>query len=155
MSIHDILRFTPRSRHPRGVRFPGVALTLVSLFAAAVFTGCAPREAIVESEPGRGAAHAPAPAGDEDVQATLRSDLRMLAGAQEEFRADNGYYAARRSDLGFSASAGVRVDVIQGDRNGWSAVAASTATDDECAMYAGDVRSPRGYVTAPGSAMCR
>lgn len=151
MSIHDILRSTPLSRHPRSARFQGG--TLVALFAVAAFTGCAPREAVVESEPGRGAA--PAPAGDEDVQATLRADLRMLADAQEEFEADNGYYAARTSDLGFTASAGVRLDIIQGDRNGWSAVAASTATDDECGMYAGDIRSPRGYLTSPGRAMCR
>lgn len=153
MSIHDILRSTPRSRHPRGVRFPGVAGAVVALVALAALTGCAPREAIVESEPGRGAA--PAPAGDEDVQATLRSDLRMLAAAQQEFMTDNGYYAARAADLRFTASSGVRVSIIQGDRNGWSAVAASTATDDECGMYAGDVRSPRGYLTAPDRAMCR
>lgn len=153
MSIHDILRSTPRSRHPRVPRFPGTALTLVALVAASVLTGCAPREATVESDPGR--AGAPAPAGDEEVQATLRSDLRMLAGAQEEFMADNGYYAARTSDLGVTASAGVRLDIIQGDRNGWSAIAASTVTDDECAMYAGDVRSPRTYLTSPNSAMCR
>lgn len=151
MSIHDILRASPRSRHPHGVRFPGVAL--VALVAVAAFSGCAPREATVESEPGRGAV--PAPAGDEEVQATLRADLRMLGDAQDEFRADNGFYAARTSDLGFTASAGVRLDIIQGDRNGWSAIAASTATDYECGMYAGDVRSPRGYLTSPGRAMCR
>lgn len=151
MSIHDILRCTPRSRHPRGVRAPRIAV--VALVAVAALTGCAQREAIVESEPGRGAA--PAPAGDEEVQTTLRSDLRMLADAQEEFRAENGYYAARASDLGFTASAGVRLSIIQGDRNGWSAVAASTATDDECGMYTGNIRSPRGYLTSPGTAMCR
>lgn len=152
MSIHDILRSAPRFRHPRaGVRAPRIVV--LGLVAVAAVTGCAPREAIVESEPGRGAA--PAPAGDEEVQATLRADLRMLADAQEDFRADTGYYAARTSDLGFTASTGVRLSIIQGDRNGWSAVAASTTTDDECAMYAGDIRSPRGYLTSPGTAMCR
>lgn len=153
MSIHDILRASPQSRHPRGVRFPVAALALVALVAVAAFSGCAPREAVVESEPGRGAA--PAPPGDEQVQNTLRADLRMLAGAQEEFMDDNGYYAARTPDLGFTASAGVRLSIIQGDRNGWSAVAASNATDDECGMYVGDIRSPRGYLTSPGTAMCR
>jgi len=132
---------------------PGVALSLMTFAAVAALAGCAPREAIVESEPGRGAA--PAPAGDEQVQATLRSDLRVLAGAQEEFMSENGYYAARSSDLGFTASSGVRLSIIQGDRNGWSAVAASTATDDECGMYVGDIRSPRGYLTSPGQIACR
>lgn len=152
MSIHDILRSRPRSRHPRGGRFPG-APVLVVLVAVAALTGCAPREAIVESEPGRGAA--PAPAGDEQVQTTLRSELRRLAGAQDQFMDDNGHYAARTSDVGFTASSGVRLSIIQGDRNGWSAVAASTATDDECGMYVGDIRSPRSYLTSPGTAMCR
>jgi len=147
MSIHDILRSAPRSRHVRAARLP-----LVALAAVAVCAGCAPREAIVESEPGRAA---PTPSGGEAVLTTLQSDLRMLAGAQEEFMSDNGYYAGRTSDLGFAASPGVRLNIIQGDRNGWSAVAASTSTDDECAMYAGDIRSPRGYLTGPGRVMCR
>lgn len=144
MSIQHILRSAPRTRHQ---------WALVTVVAIAALTGCAPRQAIVESEPGRGGA--PAPSGGETVLTVLRSDLRMLAGAQEEYRTDNGYYAARATDLGFTASPGVRVSIIQGDRSGWSAVAASTSTDDECAMYAGDVRSPRGYLTSPGQAMCR
>lgn len=157
MSIHDILRSAPRSRHAgpgaRVARLRSAArLPLVALSAAAVLAGCAPRQAVVESEPGR---RAPAPSGGEEVLSTLRSDLRMLAGAQEEYMADSGYYAPRTSDLGVTASSGVRLSIIQGDRNGWSAVAASTSTDDECAMYQGDVRSPRGYLTAPGRVMCR
>ena len=141
MSIQHILRAKPPTRH-----------VCVLVAAVLVLAGCAPRQAIVESEPGRGT---PTTSGGEDVPTTLRSDLRLLAGAQEEYLADNGYYAARATDLGFTASPGVRVSIIQGDRNGWSAVAASTSTDDECAMYAGDVRSPRGYLTSPGQAMCR
>jgi hypothetical protein len=100
----------------------------------------------VESEPGRST---PAAAGE----ATLRSDLLRLASAQEDYEADNGYYAARATDLGFTASSGVRVDIIQGDRNGWSAVAASG--DAECGMYEGSIRSPRGYLTEAGTVMCR
>jgi len=140
MSIQHILRSAPPTRH------------VVVLAAVLALAGCAPRQAIVESEPGRGT---PTTTGGEDVLTALRSDLRMLAGAQEEYMADNGFYAARATDLGFTASPGVRVSIIQGDRNGWSAVAASTSTDDECAMYAGDIRSPRAYLTSPGQAMCR
>lgn len=141
MSIQHILHAKPPTRH--------VCVLVAAVLALA---GCAPRQAIVESEPGPGT---PTTSGGEDVLTALRSDLRLLAGAQEEYLADNGYYAARATDLGFTASPGVRVSIIQGDRNGWSAVAASTSTDDECAMYAGDVRSPRGYLTSPGQAMCR
>lgn len=131
MSIRNILTFP---------------LTVGVLVVAAA---CAPRQAVVESEPGRAT---PEPA-DEQVLATLRSDLRMLAGEQEEFAAENGYYAARLVDLGFTPSSGVRLSIIQGDRNGWSATAASG--DAECAMYAGDVRSPRGYLTEQGRVACR
>jgi hypothetical protein len=122
---------------------PGLALLLGSLVA---LSACAPRQAIVESEPGRGT---PTAAGE----ATLRSDLLRLASAQEDYETANGYYAARATDLGFTASAGVRIDVIQGDRNGWSAVASSG--DAECGMYEGDIRSPRGYLTEAGTVMCR
>jgi hypothetical protein len=147
MTIHDILRSAPRSRHARAARLSPVALLVVAALA-----GCAPRQAVVESEPGRAG---PAPSGGEDLLATLRSDLRMVAAAQEEFRADNGYYAARTADLGVQASPGVRLDVIQGDRNGWSAIAASASGDAECAVYEGDIRSPRGYLTETGRVMCR
>jgi hypothetical protein len=34
-------------------------------------------------------------------------------------------------------------------------VASSTTTDDECGMYQGDIRSPRGYLTSPGAVACR
>lgn len=144
---------TRQTLHPAGhrwtVRIP--RLPLVVLLAAATVAACAPRQAIVESETNPGAPTA----GDTDVQTTLRADLRDLADAQEAFRAERGYYAARTSDLSFTASSGVRVDVIQGDRAGWSAVASSTASDAECGMYQGDVRSPRGYLTESGVIDCR
>lgn len=139
MSIRHILRRIPHGRH-------AVVLAAGVLVAAA---GCAPRQAVVESEPGRAAPSA----SDEETLATLRSDLRMLAGEQEEYAGENGYYAARLSDLGFTASPGVRISIIQGDRSGWSATASSG--DAECATYAGDVRSPRAYLTEPGRIACR
>lgn len=123
---------------------------LLALFALAATAGCAPRQAIVESEPGRGGAAAPV---DQDVLASLQSDLRELADAQEAFRADNGYYAARVATLDWAASAGVRVDIIQGDRNGWSAVA--SAGEAECGIFHGEVRAPRSYLTDAGQVACR
>ncbi len=124
---------------------------LTACLAVAALAACAPRQAIVESEPNPGAPTA----GAADVETTLRADLRNLADAQEEFRAERGYYAGRANDLAFTASPGVRVDVIQGDRAGWSAVASSAASDAECAMYQGEVRSPRGYLTESGVIDCR
>lgn len=149
VSIRHIVH---RARPPRHDRRPGTALAAVApSFAAALgalvaLASCAPRQAIVESEPG---GRAPAAAGE----ATLRSDLLRLASAQEDYEADNGRYATHAADLGFTASTGVRVDIIQGDRNGWSAVASSG--EAECAMYEGGIRSPRGYLTEAATVMCR
>lgn len=145
MSIRHILSRPPRRRQVGR----GTAVALAALGALAASAACAPRQAIVESEPGRAA---PAPASQETL-ATLRSDLGSLAAAQEAYEADHGHYAARTADLGFTASSGVRVSIIQGDRNGWSATA--TSGDAECAVYVGDVRSPRGYLTRPGEIACR
>lgn len=141
---HIVHRFEP-SRHGR---HPDPAAPLLAVAAGTVmaFAACTPRQAIVESEPGRAAPTAA-------VEATLRSDLLQLASAQEDYEADNGFYATRAADLGFSASSGVRVDIIQGDRNGWSAVASSG--EAECGMYEGGIRSPRGYLTEAGTVMCR
>ena len=145
MSIRQTLHSTTRRRPARAT-----GQSLIALLALGVLAGCAPRQAIVESEPNPGA-----PTASGDVLTTLRADLRDLADAQEEFRAAHGYYAARTSDLAFTASPGVRVDVIQGDRSGWSAVASRTSSDAECGMYQGGVRSPRGYLTESGVIGCR
>ena len=145
MSTRQTLHSTARRRPARGAGF-----SLTALLALGVLAACAPRQAIVESEPNPGA-----PTASGDVLTTLRADLRDLADAQESYRAARGYYAARTSDLAFTASPGVRVDVIQGDRSGWSAVASSTTGDAECGMYQGDVRSPRGYLTESGLIGCR
>lgn len=146
VSIRHIVHRRHPSRHGRAPRRAVAPVLAVLLGSLVVLPACAPRQAIVESEPGRGT---PTAAGE----ATLRSDLLRLASAQEDYEADNGYYAARVTDLGFTASSGARVDIIQGDRDGWSAVAASG--DAECGMYEGGIRSPRGYLTEAGTVMCR
>lgn len=143
MSIPDILRNVRRFGHASRAGAPG-ALVLGAFLA---LSACAPRQAVVESEPGR-----PGPAASVG-EAALGADLERLAAAQAEYEEERGYYAARTSALDFTASSGVRVDVIQGDRGGWSAVASSGG--DECALYVGDVRSPRAYVTRAGVVECR
>ncbi|MFW6039550.1 MAG: hypothetical protein ACOC9N_00565 [Gemmatimonadota bacterium] len=148
MAIRDSLH--PEFHDGRSVGGTLQAGLLAACIGVVTLAACAPRQAIVESEPNSGA-----PTADGDLLTTLRADLRELADAQESFRTERGYYAARTSDLVFAASPGVRVDVIQGDRAGWSAVASSTASDAECGMYQGNVRSPRGYLTESGAIDCR
>ena len=147
VSILHIVHPGRSPRHARGARARRRVRALVAVVTAvALPTACAPRQAIIESEPGRGGQIA---AGQE----ALRADLSRLASAQEEYEADNGFYAARTADLGFTASSGVRVDIIQGDRNGWSAVASSG--EQECGLYEGDIRAPRSYLTDSGQVACR
>ena len=118
----------------------------LALGLVALGLGCGPRQAIVTSEPNPAAR---AGVGNE----ALTADLQRLREAQAEYRRDNGYYASSSSGLGFSSASGVRIDIIQGDRAGWSATA--TSGDFECALYEGEVRSPRGYLTEAGRIGCR
>jgi hypothetical protein len=112
-------------------------------FLGAAAAGCA-RQAVVVSEPGVGTAQA---------EATLRADLERLAEAQNGYYGGNGRYADALSELGLTPAIGVRIDVIQGDRDGFSAI--GRAGDAECAVYLGDVRSPRSYLTRPDVVQCR
>ncbi|MFQ5890641.1 MAG: hypothetical protein ACE5JR_11395 [Gemmatimonadota bacterium] len=123
----------------------GVEVWLLIAVAAAT-AGCA-RQAVVASEPGNpGAVRA-------SVDASLRADLARLAEAQRSYREREGRYADNLAALGFSPTAGVTVSILQGDRNGFSAIANSG--DFECAVYSGSIRSPRSYVTSPDAIACR
>ncbi len=123
-------------------------LLLVALVGVA---GCASsREVVVGTDPGASGATA----GDEGVgSARIQSELARLMTAQGAFFDENGYYASDLGTLDFQAAPGVRVDLIQGDRDGFSAIARSG--DVECAVYSGDVRPPRGYLAAPDRSACR
>jgi hypothetical protein len=123
-------------------------LTLTATIAAAVvIVGCS-RNVVVGSEPSSGGTGSPA-----NVDAQLQTVLSSFAKAQSEYFGAEGRYAQTVSDLGFDVPADVRVDVIQGDRNGFSAIA--SRADAECGVYGGDARSPRGYLSGPDTPGCR
>lgn len=108
-----------------------------------LLTGCA-RQAVVGS-PGTPRADA--------SEATLRSDLDDLHAAQVSFYGANGSYTNQLGELEFWPSPGVEVSIVQGDRRGYSAIAATG--DSECAVFGGGARPPRSYVTQPGLVGCR
>ena len=116
--------------------------------------GCASsREVVVGTAPGgAGGAKAP-PTGAAVSTASLESELSRLIVAQKAYYEENGYYSGDLGSLGFTAGSGVRIDVLQGDSDGFSAIARSG--DVECAVYSGDVRAPRGYVSIPDRPACR
>lgn len=111
--------------------------------AVVLLAGCS-RQAVVGS-PGAPAAQV--------SEATLRSDLGALQQAEERFRSAHDRYTNRLDELEYSPSPGVELSLVQGDRRGYSAIAAGGGF--ECAVYGGDARSPRSYVTRPGLVGCR
>lgn len=124
------------------------ALWVTVMLAAAALgagTGCAPRQVVVESE-------SPVTGGQASVE-RLRSELQRLASAQSDYYRVNGRYADALGPLAFEPASGVRVDIVQGDRSGFSATA--TAGTAECAIYSGAVRAPRSYLTSPDVVACR
>jgi hypothetical protein len=72
----------------------------------------------------------PGTPGADASEATLRSDLEALDEAEQRFNAANGRYT-----------------------NQHSAIAATG--DSECAVFGGEARPPRSYVTQPGLVGCR
>jgi hypothetical protein len=131
-------------------RMTVLAATLMALGAL----GCASsREVVVGTDPGGTGGAAVSPAGAAVSTASLESELSRLIVAQKAYYEENGYYSGDLGSLGFTAGSGVRIDVLQGDGDGFSAIARSG--DAECAVFSGDVRAPRGYVSIPDRPACR
>jgi hypothetical protein len=107
--IHETVKAHPVDRFCRIV-FGGL------LFGGLALAGCA-RQAVVGS---------PGTPGADASEATLRSEQR--------FNAANGRYTNQLGELEFSPSPGVEVSLVQGDRRGYSAIA---ATGDSAAGVGG------------------
>lgn len=135
------------------------ATRLTTLIAAGVVavgvSACASsREVVVGTDPGgSGTSGATQPTGGAVPTASLESELYRLVTAQKAYFEANDYYAADLGSLDFTPGSGVRIDLIQGDSDGFSAIAKSG--DEECAVYVGDIRSPRGYVSSQEVPACR
>ena len=70
--------------------------------------------------------------------ATLKSDLRNLATAQEAYYYDNGTYTGDLNLLNVSPSTGVTMAVPEATAAGWSATATHTqSTPTTCAVFFG------------------
>ena len=100
----------------------------------------------------RQAVVADSPTAQATGTALLTSDLNRLNVQQAEYMTANGLYAGGIADLEFTPSDGISVSVIQGDDRGYSAIASDGK--NECAIYVGEVRSPRGYVSGPNVVFC-
>ena len=87
--------------------------------------------------------------------ASLRSDLRNLATAEESYYYDNGTYTASISAMNLSLTSGVAVTFGVANGVGWSAVVTHPlAYPIQCAMFMGSV-PPMPPATTEGLLVCQ
>lgn len=88
--------------------------------------------------------------------ATMKSDLKNLAGAQEAYYYDNGVYyngAVPNAGFPFSPSRGVTVTILNATIAGWSATSAYAGIANTCAIFVGGA-APPPPATLEGSPAC-
>lgn len=114
----------PRKRH---------GFTLIELLVVVVIIGILAAIAIPKFQSTKGKANA----------ATLKSDLRNLATAQEAYFYDYTAYTPNLALLRFRPSSGVTVTVLQADASGWAAEATHPlALPVICAIFIGGATPP-------------
>ena len=74
--------------------------------------------------------------------ASMRSDLRNLATAQEGYLADYVTYTGTLSNLNFMESPGNTVTITTATAAGWSATAKNNATTETCGIFVGSATPP-------------
>jgi general secretion pathway protein G len=93
---------------------------------------------------------------DRSFVATMRSDLRNLALAQESYFYDSDIYSSDLStleDRGFGVAAGVSLTMNEATVIGWSATASHANTAVRCYVYVG-LAAPVGSATREGEISC-
>ncbi len=134
--------------------------TLIELLVVVVIIGILAAIAIPKAANMKGKA----------VLASMKSDLRNLASAQEGFFFDNGDYAGSTNILlqvngtggagsvQFRATTGNVLTLTYGGNNGWSATVTNPAlvtVPATCGIYMGPAAySPNPAVTVEGAPMC-
>jgi prepilin-type N-terminal cleavage/methylation domain-containing protein len=88
--------------------------------------------------------------------ATMKSDLRNLATAQESYQYENGAYysgAIPSAVLNFYPSSGVTITLASVTASGFQATSAHAMTPKTCAMYMGSA-APLAPATIEGVPKC-
>jgi prepilin-type N-terminal cleavage/methylation domain-containing protein len=120
--------------------------TLIELLIVVVIIGILAAVAIPKFSATKGKAYV----------ATMKSDLKNLASAQEAYYYDNSiYYDGVIPDpaIPFSASIGVAVNIVSADVAGWSATSSYAGIPNICAVYVGTA-APPAPATIEGSPAC-
>jgi type IV pilus assembly protein PilE len=85
--------------------------------------------------------------------ASMKSDLRNLAAAQEAYYSDNQTYASDVDQLAFRTSTAVTV-TVSGTQVGWAGSASHTAANGRtCALFYGTI-PPKAPAVASGIVKC-
>ena len=119
--------------------------TLIELLVVVVIIGVLAAIAIPKFQSTKGKANA----------ATLKSDLRNLATAQEAYFYDNQTYTTSTAAMNVSLSSGVTITWGTVNGAGWSAkITHPLAFPIECAMFVGTV-PPMPPATVEGQLLCQ
>lgn len=120
--------------------------TLIELLVVIVIIGILAATAIASVRQARGRA----------LVASMHSDLRNVAHAQEGYAAENGSYAADVALLPVVASPGVTLTISAGDASGWGATASHpSATHSQCAIFHGAPSAVPAPAVAEGVIACQ
>jgi prepilin-type N-terminal cleavage/methylation domain-containing protein len=88
--------------------------------------------------------------------ATMKSDLKNFASAQESYYYDNDIYyngAVPDAAIEYSPSNGVLVTITAGDESGWAATTTHSVIANTCSIYVGGA-APPAPATVEGSPAC-
>ncbi len=87
--------------------------------------------------------------------ASMKSDLRNLATAEEAYFYDFATYATSLASLAqFAPSSGTTVTINQATMAGWSATASRPGLPKQCYLFVGSV-APVGAATVEGQVTCQ
>ena len=87
--------------------------------------------------------------------ASMKSDLKNLATAQEAYFYEHSAYASDTLNLDFHTSNGVVLDLATGDASGWGAQATHPqAYPLRCALYIGNVSHQIAPAVTDGQVTC-
>lgn len=77
--------------------------------------------------------------------ASIKSDLRNVATAQEAYFYENSTYSNTRTNLSLNPSPGVTITIVSATASGWSATAwHQAASPIECGLYMGNAPALSG-----------
>lgn len=127
------------------MRRPASGFTLIELLIVVVILGILASVAIPKFANTKGKAYV----------ASMKSDLRNLATAQESYYYDHNTYTPDISLLGFSPTPGDAISIVEATAGGWSAKAThAQAPVAACAIYVGTAQA-LSPATTEGKITCQ